>query len=346
MPNQDRIYQVFVSSTYEDLKEERAQVLRALLELDCMPIGMEYFPAASVDQWTAIKALIDNCDYYIVISAGRYGSRSKETKLSYTEMEYDYAIAKDIPTTAFLRSELDELPGRALERTATGRNRLERFRRKLEGRLCKYYSSAHELASVVKSSLTNLTREAPRAGWVRGAGIGTLTPSRFVTHGFREAIDYYSSQHRLAVRYRDSSEAVLEAAVAFESNFTQRQHDYSNYVFVKNGDPDLELIVHSTLCYESDEAVDAEMCKLFMYRNSVSSVGTWSLTEMSDKQMPGMRRFSCRHIVDPTAVNGGAFAMICDHLVKEVGQMDVVAEMIPNESRQHPLPLPESETEF
>ena len=37
-------YQVFVSSTYEDLKEERAEVMQALLELDCIPAGMELFP--------------------------------------------------------------------------------------------------------------------------------------------------------------------------------------------------------------------------------------------------------------------------------------------------------------
>ena len=34
-------YQVFLSSTYDDLIEERAEVMQALLELDCMPAGME-----------------------------------------------------------------------------------------------------------------------------------------------------------------------------------------------------------------------------------------------------------------------------------------------------------------
>jgi len=39
----DKRYQVFVSSTYEDLKEERQEVMHALLELDCIPAGMGYF---------------------------------------------------------------------------------------------------------------------------------------------------------------------------------------------------------------------------------------------------------------------------------------------------------------
>jgi hypothetical protein len=47
----EKRYQVFVSSTYEDLKDERAEVIQALLELDCMPAGMELFPASTDQQW-------------------------------------------------------------------------------------------------------------------------------------------------------------------------------------------------------------------------------------------------------------------------------------------------------
>ena len=68
MTNSKKKYQVFVSSTYEDLKEERKEVMQALLELDCIPSGMELFPAADDDQWTLIKRVINECDYYIVIS--------------------------------------------------------------------------------------------------------------------------------------------------------------------------------------------------------------------------------------------------------------------------------------
>lgn len=51
----EKRYQVFVSSTYRDLIEERVEVMQALLELDCIPCGMEYFPAADDSQWEFIK---------------------------------------------------------------------------------------------------------------------------------------------------------------------------------------------------------------------------------------------------------------------------------------------------
>ena len=84
----DRRHQVFVSSTYLDLVDERSEVMQALLELECMPAGMELFPAANDTQWNWIKRVIDESDYYIVIVAGRYGSISPDTGLSFTEMEY------------------------------------------------------------------------------------------------------------------------------------------------------------------------------------------------------------------------------------------------------------------
>jgi hypothetical protein len=65
--------------------------MQALLELDCIIAGMELFPASNDDQWTLIKRVIDDCDYYLVIIGGRYGS-TDAAGISYTEKEYDSAV--------------------------------------------------------------------------------------------------------------------------------------------------------------------------------------------------------------------------------------------------------------
>jgi hypothetical protein len=88
-----KIYKVFVSSTYEDLREERAAVQKGLLQLGCLPVGMELFPAADEETWNFIKLQINDSDYYVVVVAGRYGSPGADG-ISFTEMEYDYAISQ------------------------------------------------------------------------------------------------------------------------------------------------------------------------------------------------------------------------------------------------------------
>ena len=103
-------YQVFVSSTFDDLESERQAVRQSLLELGCIPAGFEPCPAADDDQWTLIKRAIDDCDYYLAIIGGRYGSIGPSGK-SYTQIEYEYAISRNKPVIAFLHSEPTALPG-------------------------------------------------------------------------------------------------------------------------------------------------------------------------------------------------------------------------------------------
>lgn len=43
-------YQVFISSTYVDLIEARAAATQCLLDNDCIPVGMEQFPASEMSQ--------------------------------------------------------------------------------------------------------------------------------------------------------------------------------------------------------------------------------------------------------------------------------------------------------
>lgn len=162
----DKRYQVFVSSTYDDLEEERREVMHALLELDCIPAGMELFPASSEDQWTLIRKVIDDCDYYMVIVGGRYGSIGP-AGLSYTEMEYRYAIEQDKPIIAFLHSKPEDLPAKKTEQTEDLRQRLEQFRAALKQRMCKFWSNPAELGSVVSRSLIRLIKTSPAVGWVR-----------------------------------------------------------------------------------------------------------------------------------------------------------------------------------
>lgn len=71
-------YQVFVSSTYKDLIEERAAVTQCLLEMGYIPVGMEQFPASNMSQIEYIQTMLDDCDYYILILAGKYGSTDSD----------------------------------------------------------------------------------------------------------------------------------------------------------------------------------------------------------------------------------------------------------------------------
>lgn len=59
----EKKYQVFISSTYKALMEERKKIQRILLMANCIPAGMEAFVATNDEQFNVIKQVIDLCDY-------------------------------------------------------------------------------------------------------------------------------------------------------------------------------------------------------------------------------------------------------------------------------------------
>ncbi|WP_291808341.1 DUF4062 domain-containing protein [Limnobacter sp.] len=160
-------HQVFVSSTYRDLVEERKAVIHALLELDCIPAGMELFPAADEDAWTLIKDVIDGCDYYVLILAGKYGSQNSEG-IGYTEMEFDYAVLTGKPIIAFLHENPEILPSANTEKTEALQAKLATFREKAKAKHCKFWTNPEDLGGKVSRSLIQLRKRHPSAGWIPG----------------------------------------------------------------------------------------------------------------------------------------------------------------------------------
>lgn len=221
----EKKYQVFVSSTFRDLKEERQEVIQALLELDCIPVGMELFPAADDDQWTLIKRLIDDCDYYILIVGGRYGSVNSEG-ISYTQMEYEYALEKEIPIISFLHKNPKNIPVGKSEEDKELKKKLEAFKNLVQQKMCKYYDGPIELGSIVSRSLVRLIKDKPQPGWVRA----TFIPSEDTTKEILEL-------KKLNEQLKDEIEKSKTKAPEGTEEFSQGDDEIKiEYTFTAKGD--------------------------------------------------------------------------------------------------------------
>lgn len=174
----EKKYQVFVSSTYEDLQEERRKVMEALLQMNCFPVGMEYFNASDSSQWEVIKSLISECDYYVLIVAGRYGSIEEESGKSYTQKEFEYAIEQGVPVISFVHQHPESLPGTKIESEQSKRDKLEEFKFCVKKKLCKFWDNADGLAAQIVLSLTSLIKANPRIGWVKADEISSAEANK------------------------------------------------------------------------------------------------------------------------------------------------------------------------
>jgi hypothetical protein len=130
---------------------------------------MELFPAANEEAWALIERVIDESDYYVLVIGGRYGSVDEESQVSFTEKEYDYAVAKGKPVLAFLHGDPDAIPSGKTEKSEEAQTRLANFRAKVEKeKLIKRWTNADDLAGNVSRSFAKARQMYPAVGWVRG----------------------------------------------------------------------------------------------------------------------------------------------------------------------------------
>jgi hypothetical protein len=169
-------YQIFVSSTYIDLKEERDQVVKAILEMGHIPVGMEMFSAGDESQWQVIARTIEQSDYYVVIVAHRYGSIEESTGISYTEKEYSHAESLGIPILGFVIDGGATWPADRLEREQSQREALGRFRDRVRRKICSSWESKVDLPGKVSIALSKVFVVRPRPGWVRATEAATPRP--------------------------------------------------------------------------------------------------------------------------------------------------------------------------
>lgn len=165
----EKKYQVFISSTYTDLIEERKRVRDTILSMLHFPVGMEIFGAADEEQWEIIRDTIDSSDYYVLLVAHRYGSvitEGVDAGISYTEKEYRYAKEKGIPILAFLIDE--KVPVQPANIEKDNLEKLEAFKKEVKaGRLVEWWITPDDLAQKLSISLHKQIERKKRPGWVR-----------------------------------------------------------------------------------------------------------------------------------------------------------------------------------
>lgn len=215
-------YQVFISSTFTDLEEERRAVTWALLKERHIPVGMESFVAADNRGWKTIQRLIDSSDYYVVIIGGRYGTVDPATGISWTHREYRYAMAEPssrggrrLKILAFFRSDATT----QLDKTDVSTiQQLQAFKDEVAGRHQRHiWKEAADLESELKSALSAQIREDEDdgelpPGWYRGDAL----PSDALLH--KELVALSQENRELRARLEKLRDA-QKRAPAFKIRF-------------------------------------------------------------------------------------------------------------------------------
>ncbi len=121
---------VFLSSTYIDLKEYRKAAAEALERLGYHLGRMEVLGARPVEPIQVCFKEIESCDLFVGIYAYRYGYILPDTQLSITEQEYNYAKKLQKPIFCFIVNDEYPWPPKMIE-NEPGKSKLQSFKSRI-----------------------------------------------------------------------------------------------------------------------------------------------------------------------------------------------------------------------
>ncbi|MGG6463216.1 DUF4062 domain-containing protein [Solilutibacter silvestris] len=257
-------YQVFVSSTFRDLHDERDLVIKAILEMGHIPVGMEMFSAADEEQWNIIKKQIDQSDYYIVVAAHCYGT-CDSTGLSYTEKEYDYAISQQVPTLGFILDDGAPWPRERSDTDEAAIRRLKSFKDKVKLKPVSFWKNGEDLYGRCSIALMKAFNAYPREGWVRASQVQD-------TAAAKEIVRLSSENAELRSRL-ETFEAVEGVAARIADVVATMRTNNVQTSYWKKGGPGWELGKKVTL-YQLFELLAPELQVEFSLTNIAQNIAT------------------------------------------------------------------------
>ena len=184
---QKKKLQIFISSTYSDLREERQAAVEAVLMAGHIPAGMELFAAGDESQMNVIKRWIDESDIFMLILGGRYGSLDPKTHKSYIQLEYEYAIQKGKPLFAlvvddnYIKKKVKKYGSSVIEQDNP--NKLRQFKEVVCSRMVRFWNDPKDIKLSIMEAITDLNNRSELVGWIPGNEV--LSKSVVEEHAYR-----------------------------------------------------------------------------------------------------------------------------------------------------------------
>lgn len=223
--------QVFISSTYTDLIEERQAAVQAVLDAGHIPAGMELFKAGNTSQLETIYKWIDNSDVYMLILGGRYGSIEKKSGKSYTQLEYEYALKKKMPIfSVVLNSDFINNKTLLLGSKYAIENinilQYDNFKNLVMSKIVKEVSDCKDIMLAIHTTLKDFMDEYEFVGWIRSNDTESNTHLLKQLNDMNNIITDLKKENTCLKHKLDNLEQNFESDLAFEGQFIKIEGKY------------------------------------------------------------------------------------------------------------------------
>jgi len=158
-------YHIFIGSTLDDLKNERKEIPRIIMELGHIPVMAEYLDSSAKNYDQLLSKTIDECDYFIAIAAFKYAPTGE--KISPLETEFNIAYRKKVPVVSLIIDEKARWKASKKENDAALVKKLDDFKKRLHTGAFETWLTSTDLYLKLQSLLILQMNLSPQRGWVR-----------------------------------------------------------------------------------------------------------------------------------------------------------------------------------
>ncbi|MFB5683426.1 DUF4062 domain-containing protein [Paenibacillus terreus] len=215
--------QVFISSTYIDLIEERQSAVQAVLDAGHIPAGMELFKAGNRTQLETIYKWINDSDVYMLILGGRYGSIEEDSQKSYTHLEYEYAINIGKPIFAvvlndsFLNAKTEILDEKSVFEV-DNKQKYNDFKSVVMSRIIRIANDPKDIMLAIHTTLNDFLEEYDLIGWVRRDNTEVSVSLLTQTNDLNLRIQSLEEKNRLLKEELNQFKISFDESLAFEGH--------------------------------------------------------------------------------------------------------------------------------
>ena len=170
-------HHIFIGSTLDDLKNERRELPRIIMELGHIPVVADFTESQTKKTGASpknektisplLQKVIEESDYFIALTAHRYAVKGE--KYSQLEAEYNLAVDKGIPVLALIIDGKARWKASKKETQPALIKKQEEFKKKLFNGLHETWANTAELCQKTQSLLIQAINYSPRPGWIKSS---------------------------------------------------------------------------------------------------------------------------------------------------------------------------------
>jgi hypothetical protein len=204
-------YHIFIGSTLDDLKLERGEIARIIMELGHIPVSAEYLNNKSKNYKKLLESTIEDCDFFIAVIAQMYAP--KGVKVSPLETEFNIADKNNIPVISFIIDGKARRLTAQKEKEASRVKKLEALKKRLGQGINETWLNQADLCKKLQNQLTKQINLMLRNGWVRADQ--TFAPS-VANELSRLSTENEQLRHQMKI---DSNDVVARLHVQMKNTF-------------------------------------------------------------------------------------------------------------------------------